>query len=447
LLEKKEHIDDLFAGYLSNYEVKAPNYVWQNIQMDLKKDKARRKASIIRAMAASIALFIAFGLGYFSSDFSQKQILTASNLNENQNVVLEKNQTELMKSDFEIQNALEKNSNKNYIAESQAIAIKQTGNGSFLYKWLERKNNIFLRNNNYQKKSIVSNENKNISKEKTTNQLLIDTLLFKKENLPEGGFLFNEKKESKSRWSFGTKFSPVYSLAENMNKSGSQANTQSLKSIRDNDIPNTKADEKSLMSYTGGINVNYHFTRRWSLESGLFYSEYRQMAENLVSSSLFGTNSELSIYTPEGIKYIQPTGIAEPGTSQIIGSTMDETYYSLNMNYVSNFDYIELPLIIRYKIIDRKLGLDVLSGISTNFLVSGKSTIMYNNNDLWTGTSEGISPMLYNATFGLGLNYDIYHNFSLNIEPTFKYSIFTTQSELLRYPYRFAVFAGFSYRF
>jgi hypothetical protein len=173
------------------------------------------------------------------------------------------------------------------------------------------------------------------------------------------------------------------------------------------------------------------------------------MAENLVGSSILGFQEDMNIYTPSGIKSVLPSeGIPQINESQIIGRNLDQTYYALDMDYITNFEYIELPVIVRYKVIDRRLGLDIMSGVSTNFLVGNKSSIIYNDDDLWSGTNEGISPMLYNATFGLGLNYDIYQNFSLNIEPTFKYSIIPSQTAtLLRYPYSFAIFAGFSFRF
>jgi hypothetical protein len=446
LLEKKEHIDDLFANYLGNYEEKVPDYVWHNIQVDIKKAKLRRNASLIRAMAASIALIMAFGLGYFSSDFSQKKKYEAKNIDSTQNTLVSQNLDKSSTHKTHTQSNVNQNITKSDSVLNKSIATETNETKDYLFKLLKKSEDLFSVKKNQDKSNTTASIIKRNSQEKSSNQLLIDTLLFKKENLDERGFPFIQKKGTKSRWSLGTKFSPVYSLAENTSQPGLEKSNQ-LKSVRNNDAPNTKVDEKALMSFSGGLNVNYRFTRRWSLESGVLYSQYRQMAENIVSSAEFGLGDELTVYTPEGIRYVKPVGIAEPGEKEIIGSTMDETYYNLDLDYVSNFEYIELPLNVRFKIIDRKIGLDVLSGISTNFLVGNKSAITYNDNDLWSETDEEISPMLYNATFGLGINYDFYQNFSLNIEPTFKYSIFTPETSMLKYPYRFAVFAGFSYRF
>jgi hypothetical protein len=449
LLEKEKHIDNLFADYLGEYEEKAPGYIWHNIQMELKIGKARKRASIIRAIAASVALFIAFGLGYYFSDFSKKQQYTTINPKSNQELA------QVQYRSNEKQNETNQYLSDNYplknlgYTDKKSEFVEKNINNTLIFKLFDKNKNIYSQFREIQKNNSLSKvEYKKHSDKKTSNQLLIDTLLFKKEDLSERGFLLLKDKNYHSRWSLGTKFSPVYSMAQNMGQSGVLSNTPVAKSVSQNVTPDTKADEKSLMSFSGGINVNYHLTRRWSLESGVFYSEYRQMAKNLVSSSIFGFQEELTVYTPEGIRFVQPGGMAEPAKSQIIGKSMDETYFASNMDYKRNFEYIELPLIVRYKIIDRKFGLDVLSGVTTNFLIGNKSSIIYNDNDLWTGTNDGISPMLYNATIGVGLNYDLFKNLSLNIEPTFKYSLTLDEpSSPIKYPYRFAVFAGFSYRF
>jgi hypothetical protein len=446
LLEKGKHIDDLFADYLGDYEEKAPGYVWQNVQMDLKRGKARKKAAIIRAMAASIALLCAFGLGYYFSDFSRYQLSAISNKKIVPRQEGFENKSKMKSGRGKQDLSLNKKSQTDgYSVRQSEMKDDFDSSKTLLTKLMERKQKSFsfYRNNsfsNFDKKTIY----KKYSGKKTSNQLLIDTLLFKKENLSERGFLL-PKKRNYQRWSFGTRFSPVYSMAENMEQT-SLTNMPMTKSA--SEAPDTKAEEKPLMSFSGGFNINYSFTKRWSIESGLFYSQYRQKAQNLVGSSIYGLQNELTVYTPEGIRYLQQSLIEAPGTSQIIGQSMDETYYTLDMDYKSNYEYIEFPLIVRYKIIDRKFGLDVLSGISTNILVGNKSSIIYNDNDLWTGTTDGISPLLYNATFGLGLNYNLFQNLSLNIEPTFKYSISPDESTtLLKYPYKFAVFAGFSFKF
>jgi hypothetical protein len=395
---------------------------------------------------------ITFGLGYYFSDFYQNQNFETSNYISTDESILNSNAYQ-QNSGTPLNQSITRSFHSDidsFKPGTVEFNEDSNGNNSLIFKLFRSKKDIFSINSDIPGNPNGISSGKKNKTDKKANQLLIDTLLFKKENLSERGFLLNEdeKKTGKSRWSFGTKFSPVYSMAENVSQPEAQKNAPILKSGKSVFTPNTKADEKSLLAFSGGVNVNYYFAKRWSIESGLFYSQQRQKADNLVGSSVDGIQDEMMVYTPEGTRSIQQTGIIETSAPEVLGTAEDETYYSLDMEYMRNFDYIELPILVRYKIIDSRFGLDILSGVSTNFLVGTKTSLIYNDNDLWSGQLDGISPMLYNATIGLGFNYNIYQNISLNIEPTFKYSMFQEQSQsFLKYPYSFAVFAGFSFRF
>ena len=151
---------------------------------------------------------------------------------------------------------------------------------------------------------------------------------------------------------------------------------------------------------------------------------------------------EVTVYTPSGIQSISHTN-----DELALKGSLSTTYFALDANYITNAEYIELPLIIRYKLIDQKISLDVMSGFSTNFLVKNSTSIISNNQELWSGENVDLNSILYGATFGLGVNYNFYQNLTFNLEPAFKYSILPENSVFSKYPYSFAVFAGFSYRF
>ncbi|GEM_PF-5558191 len=452
MLNESDHIDKLFADYLGDFEEKAPDYLWYNIQADLHNQKRLKRNSRIRTIAASIALFMTFGLGYISSDLALKNKYQANylSLNSMKNSDLQSSYNRI-NNNFVSENDLDneksvQNKSKLTLAnnESQNQRIE---NNTLLYKIFDSSKKQFLHDstgNNNLKKNYSSSSG---SGKRNSNQLLIDTLLFEEGNLPEGGFLLFKKTQKNSRWSFGTKFSPVYSMSDNPVNEGD--NNMTVKSAIRNEKPNTEVIEKALLSYSGGLNVNYRFALRWSVESGIYYSRRKLMSDNLIGSSMNGFENEMVVYTPEGVKQLN-SDYSSPAleTSMVIGSSRDETFYSVDMNYISNFEYLELPIILRYRVIDRKLGFDILSGISTDFLIGNQTNIVKGDINLWSGQTQEISPLLYNATIGLGLNYNFYQSFSFNLEPTFKYSLIQSESTaILKYPYSFAVFAGFSYRF
>jgi len=452
LLEENNHIDKLFSDYLGDFEEKAPTYVWQNIQADLHNQKRLKRNYRLQAIAASIALLLTFGLGYISSDIAQKnraeaRYLDLNSLNRNDNIgfINSSDSSPLLdKNSIRVQNL---NIAKNDVSNTNIkIATRQFENKSFIYRIFDLSKEQFLLDSDKKANNNFLASNKEKANKSNSNQLLIDTLLLEEGSLYEGGFLLSQKSEKYSRWSFGTKFSPVYSVAESADQL-EQTNNPLLKSAMPDE--NSQTAEKSLLAFSGGLNVNYRFTQRWSVESGIFYSQRRQMADNLVGSAMKGLDNEMLVYTPDGIKQLESQINSQSlNNPQLAGKASNQTMNTSDMNYISNFDYLELPIIVRYRIIDRKIGFDVLSGISTNFLIGNHSSIVQDDVSLWTGQNQEISPLLYNATIGLGLNYNFYQNFSFNLEPTFKYSLINSENTTMtQYPYSFAVFAGFSYRF
>jgi len=458
MLENQNKIDELFNDFLHDYEKDVPAFVWNNLKDELKAKRRMRVLFYIKAIAASVALFITFGLGYFVSDLGLNQNNKVKILEENK--VFPSDKLTVSDNRFDIEKAnslanqakinnkkkdlykytfeLKKTNSKFQVASYDRIKIYDTNQ---LYRKYQFINKIFTvkSDENKKNKSLVTNN----SRERKSNQLLTDTLLLEKENLHEGGFLLQNEEKKSSAWSFGTKFSPVVSVGNSASNEINETSGSDVKGSIRSDKPDMNFEEKALTSYTGGVNVNYHLSKRISIESGIFYAQKKQGADNLIGSqdNEFGGDN-MTVYTPGGTQSIQ-----QINNKSVLMSSLSMTYYALDANYVLNAEYVELPLIIRYKLIDQKVSLDVLSGVSTNFLVKNNTSIILNNQELWSGQNEDINSILYGATFGLGVNYNFYQNLTFNVEPTFKYSILPENSAFSQYPYSFAVFAGFSYRF
>lgn len=449
MLKDQNKIDDLFNDFLHDHEEEVPTFIWTNLEGELKAKKRLRILYYFKAVAASIALFITFTLGYYVSDL---HIISDSTLNfkkdslrlfsfitnENSDSInseLQNDFSEGSSNQKKVQYQVEQTNHAFRIASYKRIKIYEKDQ---LYRRYQFIKNIFSSNKSEERSVVLSSLN-----EKKSNQLLTDTLLLEKESLPEEGFLLTEKKDKISAWSFGTKFSPVVAVSDNSSKESSSLYDRDIRSEIKSDKPDLSTEEKPLTSYSGGINVNYQVSKRFSVESGLYYSQRKQGTDNLIASQTNGLNSDnLTVYTPTGTQ-----SVSAINNRPVLQNSFSTTYYMLNASFISNAEYIELPLIIRYKLIDQRIGLDVLSGVSSNFLVNNNSYILSDNKTVWSGNNKDLNSILYGATVGLGVNYKFYQNFSLNLEPTFKYTILSDHSVFGKYPYSFAVFAGFSYHF
>ena len=76
------------------------------------------------------------------------------------------------------------------------------------------------------------------------------------------------------------------------------------------------------------------------------------------------------------------------------------------------FEFIEVPLYLRYSLIDAKFGVDILGGLNAG-IVAGNNVYMdnqYGNQNI--GKTKDISTVNFSGTVGVGLNYALNKNIS-----------------------------------
>ncbi|HJZ40093.1 MAG TPA: hypothetical protein VJ203_06985 [Bacteroidales bacterium] len=278
-----------------------------------------------------------------------------------------------------------------------------------------------------------------------------------------GGYDDENEKVKESRWILGSEFAPLYSYRA---ISSDQVEASALKEHNEN--------ESGILAYAGGIRVAFSAGRRLSVQSGVYYSRYGQEKNNvgvynpayLDMTSGSGKQTYLAVSNSTGI--ISSDNPAESGYDRVIsnspGGSNNNNFYSnfigiayedltsvegSDITATQYFDYLEVPLTIKYKIIDRKLDFSLLGGVVTNFLVGNKVTLQQNGDSRDFGKTTGITEINYLGSIGLGFEYPVVSKFAFSIEPRFRYYLnpLDNSSPITVHPYSFGFFAGFSYFF
>ena len=114
---------------------------------------------------------------------------------------------------------------------------------------------------------------------------------------------------------------------------------------------------------------------------------------------------------------------------------------------IQNFDYLEVPLVLKYKIVDRKFDFSISGGVITNILVGNEVKFHQDGTDTKIGKTENIRQVNYIGSVGLGLDYPVGTELAISIEPRFRYymNAIDRSSKLDVHPYSFGLFAGISY--
>ena len=108
-----------------------------------------------------------------------------------------------------------------------------------------------------------------------------------------------------------------------------------------------------------------------------------------------------------------------------------------------------MPVLMRYKLIDKAVDFNLIGGLSSNMLVGNSAYTMVNGSKYIIGETEGLNKFTVSSLFGLGMEYNLSDKFSLNIEPTMRYYMnqFTGATSSNVHPYSFGIFSGVSYKF
>ena len=261
----------------------------------------------------------------------------------------------------------------------------------------------------------------------------------------------NTTTKPKNRWSIAAMASPTYLSSFN---SGSDGLSKELTS-----------SEQSLISYSGGVAFSYKISKRFSIQSGLYYSSLGQKVEGINSFSGFqpyGTitkgDHNFEVLTANGTVYTSnPDVFLSANTADRIVTAYTNDVFDpkkaslqpVNTSLDQNFKYLEFPVILKYKLIDKTIGINLIGGLSYNLLVSNSVSTTVDGNKYSIGNTQGLNPLTLSSSLGMGMEYNLSGKFSLNLEPTFRYYLnpFSVSTGSFIHPYSFGIFSGVSYKF
>jgi opacity protein-like surface antigen len=220
-------------------------------------------------------------------------------------------------------------------------------------------------------------------------------------------------------------------------------------------------NEQTVLSYSGGLALSYKVNRRLSIQSGLYYSAIGKELSGIIAYSGFENHfytkgsPNFTVLTSNGNVYTSNNDIF---LTDGLSADRIQTNYNNNifdpvkseLNYLDNpvhqnFSYLELPVVLRYKVVDRTLDFNLIGGVSSNLLVNNS----VNAGKTQIGTTDGMNLITFSSSIGMGMEYNFSNNLSLNLEPTFRYYInpFSNIPGMRIHPYSFGVFSGISYKF
>jgi hypothetical protein len=439
MADRRANIDILFRNGLKDYEVLPPAGAWDVIRPAVVK---KQTPYLILRYAASVAVLLSVGLLAYKWSMS----LQVSDNNsfaftpESENRLISSPASRPASTAMAI-SSLPKNTEANSaasaedntVAEVPAEAVNPVRIGK-----LSLKGDIRTINNN----KLVLKERKPA----VYSDFSMITPLYN-----PGPELKTVEPAAQHKWSVAALVSPTYYSGINP---GNNAFTNLLVS-----------EEQPVISYSGGFALAYKLSKRFSVQSGLYYSSLGNELSGISSFSGFQRydytkgDHNFEVQTSNGTVYtsssdiflidkISEARINTRYTTDVFDPTKANLQY-LDNSLFQNFGYLEFPLVFKYKIIDKTLGFNLIGGLSSNFLVNNAVYSTLNGDKLEIGKTEGMNTLSFSSSLGMGMEYALGKNLSLNLEPTFRYYLnpYSGADGMRLHPYTFGIFSGLSYKF
>lgn len=223
------------------------------------------------------------------------------------------------------------------------------------------------------------------------------------------------------------------------------------------------SSEKSRPAYSTGVSVGYKISDRLTIHSGIGLSSIGQTITDINVyaglSDFYAVKSNYlySVETASGLILAGNTDLYLTDSKERVGTLIqanmaDPSKYRLKQvgsDIQQVFRYLELPVLLRYKLLDRKVDLNLSGGFAYGFLVDNTAYTGEGSDLVRVGHTEGINTFNLSSQLGFGMEYNITQKVTFNLEPVFRYYV-TPLSEIsgsLYKPYSLGFYSGFFFKF
>ncbi|WP_413999761.1 hypothetical protein ACMDB5_04175 [Flavobacterium sp. W1B] len=479
-MKNKKNIDRLFQERFKDFETEPNEHTWSNIQAALKEEKKERKVIPLWLKYTGIAA--AFFLGFFAlnsvfktnndsknsivletkssnSSTDNKDTVPTKTMGEKNQIYLknnskialtdpektkknEKETTAVIQSKITLGKTKNQNIAKIYIGKNNPSLEKADTKNENLKSDLAvaEKNNPKnstlsdnILNQNIKKELLKEKENSAIAKTDSDKQALTSAAV---PNELEALLKTKEEEKNKivaarkNKWEITPNIAAMY---PNANSNGSSIDPQFSE--------NSKTTENSLGF---GVGINYAISKKMALRSGINKFSLGYNTNNVVYSTGLKNNNLANVnYTTNAL--------IEVHNSSNLNSLMT---FEKNLQKTSSgtinqkMGYYEVPLELSYAILDKKIGINIIGGISTLFLEENKISLISSEANLKLGEANNLNSVHFSTNFGIGFQYKFVKSFQLNFEPMVKYQLNTFSNNSGNFkPVLIGLYSGISYHF
>jgi hypothetical protein len=237
------------------------------------------------------------------------------------------------------------------------------------------------------------------------------------------------KEKKINRWQIGTAVAPVYP--------GSASNGSPI----DSRFQGNPKEFKPSLAY--GIGVSYAITKKFAIRTGVNNVALEYNTKDIIISQNPNARRLENVNANERGLLVQVDNMpVQPNTA------LNRTITQFEGDLTQKTGYIEVPIELSYKLLDKKFGIDVIGGVSTLFLNQNEVSIQTSGIEMNIGEANNLNTMHFSGNLGIGFKYDIFKAVEITVEPMLKYQMNTYTDNAGNFkPYFLGVYSGLVYKF
>lgn len=467
-MNEEVNMDKYFREKFEGFSQEPPSFAWEGIQGRLAVIHRKKRIAAYRWIAVAAMLVLAFFGGWYFNNRAEKEVNQLAekevNVPENQ-VIIDSNAI-----GRDIHDEKQAESRENQIPAADIVPVRlltaeldidtdYSTDASDLPLPEPRRKSEDILNVKISKKDSEpfharETAEQNVEKELVTSEISESDKKLIADNVNRKG----QYEKDNERWKLGMNVSPGYSSYSASHEKYYASNM-------------TYASSGGKSDVSAGISVQYKTTGRWSVESGVYYVQNGQKSESIpqmfagkfregdnayslterlyFNTEMDDTENKMIMNSVAGIVEFNsfPQGV-EIETSPEMAANYDNSLVTKG-EFSQVFDFIEIPLFLRYLLIDSKIGIELVGGVNAGIIVGNNAFI---NNDYGLqniGKTRDISTVNLSASAGLGASYALSRNISLAIEPRINYYLqsINRNPDVSFKPYRIGLYTGLYYEF
>jgi hypothetical protein len=467
MVEKENHIDQLFNTGLKDYSPATPSFgVWRGIRIDLFLLWLKKRRAILLIILLLISLGVIADLTLFSytrggkevlkisqtyrlnhssiksnkqsqhdlnsvNDYRNSFINNTSSLNKNIFLKEEKSiESNLLDGDIELSEVVNKNENNGSNENKNNTSGNNTIEGLINNDLgIETGNKaIDMVNNSEQTylQLVDVNENNNPLATADSQEIINDIALTTvKENSNEinanSNQEINEITENTVKQKDLKSF--PFLLEIYAGPAFSWNSIKSTNTIGDDYASIRSKQENGILTYAAGVDLSYTF-HNFFVQTGIGLTKYGENAN-------YNWNFISGIDTSNSYGYVNMITYPDPGNPNNTIIEFDSVWVHMDDTSTTNFldkkanhyTYIDIPLMLGYNFTFHRMSARVSAGVSLGFLTSANGSIP--NDDL-SGfnniNNDMVKETVLNCVFRAGLTYSLSRYISVFAEPEFKFT-------------------------